>query len=72
LQVAHVVGHYKQDSGQRAQRNLPSERRKKEQGGYQREAMGDAGYRVGAAIADIGGGAGDRPGGCKKKNPRIS
>ena len=52
VQVPHVVGHHEQDGCQRSQGNLPGQWYQKQQGGYQRETVGNTGDRVDAALAD--------------------
>ena len=61
--LAHVPGYLKQDGSQRGQGNIGGQRCGHEQNQRQCEGVDDAGQRAVAALADVGGGAGDGAGG---------
>ena len=61
--LAHVPRHQKQDRGQRRQRHLAGIGCQHQQDQQQGDAVDHAGQRRGAAVLDVGGGAGDRTGG---------
>ena len=70
MPFAHLVADHHEDGGEHGERDEPRQRRGEEEDGEQGERVDNAGDGRFCAGADVGGGAGDGPGGGESAKER--